>query len=194
MAIYSTTDESRHLPKQHATVEGLGGLLKTKVGDRDERHAAQEELNRRLRAAARTGVVPMIERLVKAGAEVDALDPDMRFGNAAIHEAAAYNKVEAIKALKRLGADVNLKSQTGSVAMYTEDMPDREGDIAADMEARRGPCHGDTPLHYAAKHGHLQAVNALLELGAKPNLKNSYGLTPAACATSESIKKAVRAK
>lgn len=194
MAIYSTAEESRYRHRLPTTVEGLGSLMKTRGGDIEEKQKAREELDRRLRNAARTGVVPMIEKLVKAGADVNAFDPEMRFGDAPIHIAAANNKVEALRALKRLGANVNLKSETGSVAMYTEDMPARDGDRAAEMIARSGPCHGDTPLHYAAKHGHLQAVKALLELGAKPRMENSYGYAPAACTNKDSIRKALGAK
>ena len=36
----------------------------------------------------------------------------------------------------------------------------------------------NTPLHIAAKHGHLLIVKFLLENGALPNLANGNGLSP----------------
>ena len=37
---------------------------------------------------------------------------------------------------------------------------------------------GNTPLHYAAKSGHLELVNRLVESGVHLHLKNNTGMTP----------------
>ena len=56
-----------------------------------------------------------------------------------------------------------------------------------DPMARGGPTcwlrgasdpHSRTPLHYAAKHGHLLCVRLLLKHGADPNSKDDDGYTP----------------
>ena len=38
--------------------------------------------------------------------------------------------------------------------------------------------HTRTPLHYAAKHGHLNCIRLLLKYGADPNSKDGDGYTP----------------
>ena len=43
----------------------------------------------------------------------------------------------------------------------------------------------NTPLHYAAKHGHFQIVKALVEAGATLELKNFYSDTPFAVACAQ---------
>ena len=37
---------------------------------------------------------------------------------------------------------------------------------------------GNTPLHYAAKHGHHDLCKSLVAKGAKPGLRNNVGQTP----------------
>jgi ankyrin repeat protein len=37
---------------------------------------------------------------------------------------------------------------------------------------------GNTPLHYAARRGHADAVQELLALGADPKIRNAVGMTP----------------
>lgn len=39
-------------------------------------------------------------------------------------------------------------------------------------------CNGTTPLHHAAFHGNLPAVQCLVEHGALPNRSNDHGVTP----------------
>jgi len=38
--------------------------------------------------------------------------------------------------------------------------------------------YGDTPLHYAAEHGHLDVALLLIERGADVNSRNNEGKTP----------------
>lgn len=94
----------------------------------------------------------IIRVLVKAGANVNA--PDKR-GLTPLVRAITSNTTDVVKTLIELGADVN------------------------QVDAR-----GNTPLHYAAlsDYGEPSVVKLLLAAGAKREVKNKDGLTPAAAA------------
>jgi len=51
---------------------------------------------------------------------------------------------------------------------------------------------GDTPLHVAASHGHLEIINLLLEYDADVTLKNNDGITAEELASDVSIKNTIQ--
>lgn len=51
---------------------------------------------------------------------------------------------------------------------------------------------GDTPLHVAASHGHLEIINLLLEYDADVTLKNNDGITAEELASDMSIKNTIQ--
>ncbi len=114
----------------------------------------QEILDEALVWAAKSDRVGAIERLVALGADVDA-DP---YRGTPLIWAAANGRVAAIRSLVALGAGV-----------------DRRGTFG-------GPDHGQgvTALHLAAQSGRAEAVEALLELGADPTIRDAlHDGTPA---------------
>lgn len=100
----------------------------------------QEVLDEALVWAAKSGRVGVLERLVRAGARLDA-DP---YRGTALTWAAACNRAEAAAWLLDHGADVNRKGTFG------------------------GPTHGEgiAALHIAAQSGHMAMVKLLVERGA----------------------------
>lgn len=100
----------------------------------------QEVLDEALVWAAKTGSVAVFERLIAAGASLDA-DP---YRGTPLIWAAVCNRVEAARRLVALGARVNFQATFG------------------------GLTHGQgvTALHMAAQNGHLEMVKALVEMGA----------------------------
>lgn len=53
---------------------------------------------------------------------------------------------------------------------------------------------GDTPLHVAASHGHLEIINLLLEYNVDTTLRNEDGLTAEELASDASIKNAIQSQ
>lgn len=51
---------------------------------------------------------------------------------------------------------------------------------------------GDTPLHVAASHGHLEMINLLLEHDADATLRNNDGLTAEELASDASVINAIQ--
>lgn len=51
---------------------------------------------------------------------------------------------------------------------------------------------GDSPLHVAASHGHLNIVNLLLEAGSDTSLRNNAGSTAEELAGDSLIKNAIQ--
>jgi len=113
----------------------------------EPRDDPQEVLDEALTYAARCGRVEALRALVDAGARVDA-DP---YRGTALTWAAVNGRVDAIRALVALGADVDGRGTFG------------------------GPDHGVgvVALHLAAQAGKRASVEALLELGADPTLRDA---------------------
>lgn len=86
-----------------------------------------------LHYAARYGHAHALEVLLKLGAQVNVAQ---RYGWRPVHECAMYGRTECLDLLLRCGSHINAK--TGKTTK------------------------GNTPLHYAAKYGHLETAQVLL--------------------------------
>jgi ankyrin repeat protein len=118
----------------------------------------QEVLDEALVWACKSGRLAVLERLVKAGARLDA-DP---YRGTPLIWAAVCNRTETIAWLLDRGANINGKATFG------------------------GPAHGQgiTALHLAAQRGHLPAVKLLVERGADRSIQDDlYQSTAEGAAT-----------
>lgn len=134
----------RWIPKDRAQTLDI-----YKVPKRESPTVLDRELERLLQSFGRSEpatLIPRIESLVHRGASTDRTH--------ALHIAAAneFYGPPIIRALVRLGANVNC--------------PDQDG---------------ETPLHLAASFHRLPAVETLVELGADLGLRNAEGKTPVEC-------------
>jgi ankyrin repeat protein len=152
--------------------------------------------------AAELGHTEIARALLDHGANVHA--PDSA-GEMPLHLAAKAGDLEMLKLLLERGADVAARSEFGGPAdtvATTREVAEllrqhakmkhaildaaEEGDaakirelVAAGMSPNaRYLGVGQTPLYHAAGQGQLEAVKALLELGADPNCADDYGRTP----------------
>ncbi len=127
--------------------------------------------------------------LIEAGAEVNMIDSDER-RLTPLHRFARAGDLELVELLIQHGADVNARSHIGTplhLALAGNDgkLPDRWRDIVAvllnagaEIDAPVDPdtdCW--TPLHQACNDGFLEAVQYLVEQGARIDLHRD-GLTP----------------
>jgi len=71
-------------------------------------------------AAARRGLVPVVERLLDAGADVEATG---RRGRTALHDAAARGRAEAAALLLARGADVRRRDRRGRAPLDASNVP-----------------------------------------------------------------------
>jgi ankyrin repeat protein len=97
-----------------------------------------------------------IGMLIEAGVEVNEMD---RLGRTALHVAAAYGSLAALKQLLAHGADPNAVGFGRS-----------------------------TPLHVASRKGDLNCVKTLLEAGANRSARNNVGLLPIDVASTEEVR------
>ncbi len=132
-----------------------------------------------LHAAAWTGDVAAIERLVAAGAAVDTRDGQ---GRTALHIAAHARQREAMRTLVRLGADPRaLEAQrydTVTIAAVADDTETMRVALAigADPRAITSPYDG-TALIAAAHLGHDEIVRMLIDAGAPLDHVNNLAWT-----------------
>ena len=141
--------------------------------------AAELQAYQGLHAAAAKGDVAAIEKLVRAGAPVDARDGHNR---TPLHVAAFMHKTDAARALMQLGADANaLEAQQYdivTIAAVADDVPMLKVALAGGCKATNitSPYHG-TALIAAAHLGHDEVVRTLIAAKAPLDHVNNLGWT-----------------
>ena len=160
----------------------------------------QEALAVAPRFASRPSLfVGLLARLIQSGREalirfaIAAVESDpslatRRFsGKALLHFASGAGCVEVVAVLLRLGTDPNLQDRGGHTPLYcvaNECASDSGPEVVrllvragADVNACGGVTRA-TPLHMAARRGHVEIARALLDCGAVLDSRDRKGDTP----------------
>jgi ankyrin repeat protein len=147
-----------------------------------------------LHEAAKAGEVEEAERLIQAGANLEALDED---GETPLTAAALAGQSAVVKLLFARGADIKGRNKGGFTLLHAaaysghaeivEFALDRGAGIDdQENKAEITPLHNKaeiTPLHAAAERNYLDVVRLLIERGARLHLKELNGWTPVTRAT-----------
>eukprot|EP01132_Coremiostelium_polycephalum_P000001 gene1-1_t len=129
--------------------------------------------------AIRKGHIHLVNLLI-AGAGKDSQDVD---GNTALHVAALSRKVEVIKKLVALGADINIKNKQGLMPIHlmtSQDSPSLTPQLIAALGLSETDkmAHLNIALHNAILAGSLYLTQQLIGLGADVNAKDILGRHP----------------
>ena len=129
--------------------------------------------------AAGAGHIDLIDRLLDAGARIDA--KDRRRGFTPLMSAVWTNQELAVTTLLDRGAPIDQTNDKGHTALFWA--ANRGWDQLVPLLIERGADvnsasnNGVTPLIIAAAAGHTATVDALLKAGADPTLKDAKGKT-----------------
>jgi len=149
-----------------------------------------------LHAAAQSGQLAMIKLVVaQKGVEVNVVDNN---GFTPLYFATQRNVTEGVKLLIDAGADVNIAAEKH---MYPTPLHvacvDNFGPLAELLLKNKAKVDipavntGFLPIHYAAQAGGDKTLQALLDAGADPDVKNKQGTTPLQLAVQGNKYKAV---
>jgi len=119
-------------------------------------------------ASANGNVESMLALIDDAGADVNAAD---EHGSTPLHEAAHYNRAEALKLLVAKNATLDLRDKQARTPLFVAAFYGHAAAIKtlAAAGAHLDAAHGDeklTPVHIAARNGMIGAIDALVEAGA----------------------------
>lgn len=138
--------------------------------------ASRDEL---LNLASRYGQVEVMDVLLESGASVEAKD---KLGRTAVLSAVQSRNTEAVSVLVTKGADVNARDAQQGTALQraagsfgTKEMVAVLISAGADVNA--ADKNGQTPLMWAARWGDAPRVKDLINAGAKPDMRDSKGLS-----------------
>ena len=133
-----------------------------------ESRRANEDGQTALMLAIKTGELPIVEMLVKAGANVNTVEKFQNQTPLMWAATAPKNAGEMTKLLLSKGANVKPR------ALYT-DWPNQ---ISSEPRAQYRPVGGLTALLYASRNGCYDCVEALIGAGADVNVPTPEGVTP----------------
>lgn len=138
-----------------------------------------------LMGAAAVGVTGVAKVLIEHGADVNTRDAT--YAQSALMIAVREGHGEIVKLLLDEGAEVNVKTNIGETPKFVapNSVPGfgfgvgiLRGGVPADRGRREPTPGGMTPLHYAARHNHIEIAQQLLDAGAELNAKEANDIWP----------------
>lgn len=143
------------------------------------RRLSEEDKNKRLILAAKTGAVQDVWTLIAAGADVTATDVLLC---TPLHWAATKGHGEVVRCLLDAGARVDATDAYRETPLHDAAQNGHAAVIrqllAANADVNATDFLGWTPLHNAARRGHLEAVRVLLAAGADKAARTDSYNTP----------------
>ena len=139
-----------------------------------------------LHYACKHGQSEAVKFLLAQGAKPDVANSQ---GWTALNIACGSGKADCVYALLAGGADPNIPSQCNLFPIHRSSLRGDEPCIGALLKsgADPSPCEdvlSETPLHYAAREGHLSCVRRLLGATGELNQPNKHMEMPVLCAAS----------
>lgn len=129
-------------------------------------------------ACAQAGL-PLVELLLKHGADVSAVD---FADNTPLHGAAFAGKADIINALLAKQADPNQRNRQRVTPLFHAalrgSLPAVAALLTAGADAKAADNLGETALHRAATGGHVEVIKAMLDRGMDVNVRDRQGQTP----------------
>lgn len=199
----NSLDERDRTPLHNASLNGdsrtVSLLLAAGANASTKDRKQKTPLIHAIEYAGRTVVKGIVEQLLHAGADVDAID---EFGNTAFSEAIMHYYVGVTKMIINAGANVNLYSECLGTPLYIAARNECEESLRLFLEAgadvNMGKYSGKTPLYVASKKGNSNIVDLLLLAGADVNSTAKNIRTPLLEATirghTEVVKRLLSAK
>lgn len=145
----------------------------------DETVLEQSELNKKFLSYASGGMIEMLTKTIKAGANIHSKDD---YGNSALHLAAQYPYPNTFKLLVELGVSVTDVNRNGFSPLHiaTKNYEHLEImthllDHGADIDAKDK--QGQTALFHCAKHGFIFGLGYLTKRGAQLSERDNKGGT-----------------
>jgi ankyrin repeat protein len=138
-----------------------------------------------LMRAAEVGNVAVVKQLLAAGAPAD--EREAAFGQTPLMFAARAGHADVVSALLDAGAQPNVATRVAlapafigpnSVPGFGFGVGILRGGVPADRGRREPQPGGLTPLHYAARHNHVEAAKRLIAAGAQVNAREANDITP----------------
>ncbi|MBN4075002.1 MAG: hypothetical protein COA71_06975 [SAR86 cluster bacterium] len=162
-------------PLIQASITGNGEIISLLLDAGADANARTLQGDTALMNAAKAGTLQGVQALIEAGADVNARD-SYSFQTPMMW-AAAFNSAEIVRILGENGADVDARSAELIFSGV------QQGGVAGDF-----PNGGLTSLHHAARENAIEAVEALLALGANPDILDPQGISPLrVAATNENL-------
>lgn len=129
--------------------------------------------------AAAAGHTAAVELLLKAGADIDAVDER---GWTGLMRAAYFGKTDTVRLLIASGADVNAREKyAGATALHFAARQSQSDTVRmlldAGADANAALQNGWTPLMWAVERGDVETVRPLLRAGANPDAVAVNGIT-----------------
>ena len=144
------------------TIAGGGNLF---VGAETK---ASKKINQQLRAAATSGDVNLVKKLLDAGVSPNSIAGD--YGTHVLQVAAYAGRKEIVEILLQAGADVNLKSDHLRTALMEAALGGHASIVNRLLQAKADPNaeneDGETAIIFAAFQPHLESIDVIKALAA----------------------------